>query len=572
MLTSLSIRDVVLIDTLDLAFEAGIVVLTGETGAGKSILLDSLGLALGARAEAGVVRTGAERASVTAIFDLATDHAARRIASAQGLDVEGDLILRRAIGSDGRSRAFVNDQPVSIGLLRELGATLVEIHGQFDTQGLLDPSTHRAALDAFGGHDGAVAETARAHAAWRDAAKAAESARADLARAASEADYLRHAAAELEALAPLPGEEAALAETRALLSSGEKLAQALRAALDEVTAQKGVAGALRAAQRHVERVAQRLGDRADTALAALDRAAAEATDAVAELEALADGIDLDPAALERVDERLFALRALARKHRTGVEALPALRDDFAARLAAIDDGDARVTRLDAEATRARDAYATAADILSRGRAASAGRLDAAVAAELAPLRLDKARFRTRLDPLSPGEWAATGRERVVFEVATNPGAPPGPLARIASGGELARFMLALKAVLARGMDARTLIFDELDSGVGGATAAAIGERLARLGLSFQVFVVTHSPQVAARGAQHLRVAKRLAQGRAITAVERLGGSERREEIARMLSGATITDAARAAADALLEPPPVAPAADPAPRRRKAPRP
>jgi DNA repair protein RecN (Recombination protein N) len=564
MLTSLSIRDVVLIDTLDLAFEAGIVVLTGETGAGKSILLDSLGLALGARAEAGVVRTGAERASVTAIFDLATDHAARRIASAQGLDVEGDLILRRAIGSDGRSRAFVNDQPVSIGLLRELGATLVEIHGQFDTQGLLDPSTHRAALDAFGGHDGAAAETARAHAAWRDAAKAAESARADLARAASEADYLRHAAAELEALAPLPGEEAALAETRALLSSGEKLAQALRAALDEVTAQKGVAGALR--------VAQRLGDRADTALAALDRAAAEATDAVAELEALADGIDLDPAALERVDERLFALRALARKHRTGVEALPALRDDFAARLAAIDDGDARVTRLDAEATRARDAYATAADILSRGRAASAGRLDAAVAAELAPLRLDKARFRTRLDPLSPGEWAATGRERVVFEVATNPGAPPGPLARIASGGELARFMLALKAVLARGMDARTLIFDELDSGVGGATAAAIGERLARLGLSFQVFVVTHSPQVAARGAQHLRVAKRLAQGRAITAVERLGGSERREEIARMLSGATITDAARAAADALLEPPPVAPAADPAPRRRKAPRP
>ena len=566
MLTGLSIRDVVLIDTLDLGFDAGIVTLTGETGAGKSILLDALGLALGARAEAGVVREGAARASVSAVFDLPVDHAARDLASAQGLDIDGDLILRRVVGADGRSRAFVNDQPVSVGLLREIGAALVEIHGQFDTQGLLDAATHRDALDAFGDHAAERAAVARAHAAWRAAANACDTCRAELARAASDADFLRHALDELDALAPQAGEEADLAERRAVLASGEKLAQALRAALDEVGAQKGVEGALRGARRHLERIAPRLGERADIALAALDRAAAEAADAIAELEALARGIDLDPAALERVDDRLSALRAMARKHRVDAAALPGLREAFASRLAAIDDGDARLGALEAEAGRTRQTYVQDAGRLSARRADAAGRLDAAVAAELAPLRLDKARFRTALHALAADDWGPAGCERVVFEVATNPGAQPGALARIASGGELARFMLALKAVLAQGGDARTLVFDELDSGVGGATAAAIGERLARLGRNFQVLVVTHSPQVAARGTQHLRVAKRIAQGRAVTTVERLDGTERREEIARMLSGATITDAARAAADALLVPDP-APAAA-APRRRK----
>jgi DNA repair protein RecN (Recombination protein N) len=551
MLTSLSIRDVVLIDALEIVFEPGIVGLTGETGAGKSILLDALGLALGARAESGAVREGATRASVAAVFDVPAAHAARDIAAAQGLDVAGDMILRRVVGADGRSRAFVNDQPVSAGLLREIGGALVEIHGQFDTRGLLDAGTHRDALDAFGGHDAERADTA------------AEDCRAALARATAEADFLRHALSELDALAPAPGEEETLAERRALLAAGEKLAQALRAALDEVGAQKGVEAALRAARRHLERVAPRLGARADAALAALDRAAAEAADAIAELDTLARGIDLDPAALERADDRLSALRSMARKHRVGVAALPALRDDVAARLAAIDDGDARLATLAAEAARARASYAAAAARLSARRGEAAGRLDAAVTAELAPLRLDKASFRTVLEPAAPRDWSADGADRVAFEVATNPGAPPGPLARIASGGELARFMLALKAVLARGGAARTLVFDELDSGVGGATAAAIGERLARLARGFQLLVVTHSPQVAARATQHLRVAKRVAGGRATTVVERLDGDARREEIARMLAGATVTDAARAAADALLDP------AARAPRRRKA---
>ena len=554
MLSSLSIRDVVLIDKLDLAFEAGIVTLTGETGAGKSILLDALGLALGARADAAMVRAGAERASVTAVFDVPADHPARAIAAEQGLDAEGELILRRVVGADGRSRASVNDQPGSVGLLRALGATLVEIHGQFETQGLLDAATHRAALDSFRGLGARASEAARLHAAWRGAAAAAETARAELARAAGDADFLRHVVAELDALAPRPGEERELADRRALLASGEKLAEALRAALDELSAQKGVEGALRAARRQLERLAPRMEGRLDAALGALDRAAAEAADAVAEVEALARGIELDPAALERVEERLFALKAAARKHRVEIDALDETRARFASRLAAIDEGDGRLVALDAAAASARAAYAQCAGSLGAARAEGAAALDEAVAGELPALRLDKARFRTRLEALEERDWGPGGRERVVFEVATNPGSEPGPLARIASGGELSRFMLALKAVLARGGEAGTLVFDELDSGVGGATAAAIGERLARLGRSVQLLVVTHSPQVAARGTLHLRVAKRTERGRAITSVERLEGAERREELARMLSGATVTDAARAAADALLEPP------------------
>jgi len=554
MLSSLSIRDVVLIDKLDLAFEAGIVTLTGETGAGKSILLDALGLALGARADAAMVRAGAERASVTAVFDVPADHPARAIAAEQGLDAEGELILRRVVGADGRSRASVNDQPGSVGLLRALGATLVEIHGQFETQGLLDAATHRAALDSFRGLGARASEAARLHAAWRGAVAAAETARAELARAAGDADFLRHVVAELDALAPRPGEERELADRRALLASGEKLAEALRAALDELSAQKGVEGALRAARRQLERLAPRMEGRLDAALGALDRAAAEAADAVAEVEALARGIELDPAALERVEERLFALKAAARKHRVEIDALDETRARFASRLAAIDEGDGRLVALDAAAASARAAYAQCAGSLGAARAEGAAALDEAVAGELPALRLDKARFRTRLEALEERDWGPGGRERVVFEVATNPGSEPGPLARIASGGELSRFMLALKAVLARGGEAGTLVFDELDSGVGGATAAAIGERLARLGRSVQLLVVTHSPQVAARGTLHLRVAKRTERGRAITSVERLEGAERREELARMLSGATVTDAARAAADALLEPP------------------
>ncbi|MBL8701969.1 MAG: DNA repair protein RecN [Alphaproteobacteria bacterium] len=564
MLNRLSIRDVVLIDKLDLSFAPGVVTLTGETGAGKSIVLDALGLALGGRSEAAMVRAGAAQASVTAVFDIPADHPAGRLAETQGVAGDGELILRRVVTPDGRSRAFVNDQPSAVGLLRQLGTLLVEVHGQFDTHGLLDPAMHRAALDAFAGLEPQAAQVAAAHDAWRTAQAAEDRARDDAARAAQDEAFLRHAVSELEALDPKPGEEQALSEKRALLAGGEKLGEALRAALDDLVANKGVEGALRSAQRQLERLAPQAAGRLDGALAALERAAVEAADAVAEVEAVADRLDHDPAALERAEERLFALKAVARKHRVQPDELSALRDGFAERLAALDDGEARLTRLKAASTAARQGYADLARALSAARRGAAARLDKAVMAELPPLKLDKAVFRTRIEALGDPDWGAAGCDRIVFEVATNPGSEPGALGKIASGGELARFMLALKAVMARSGDAVTLIFDEVDSGVGGATAAAVGERLARLGAARQVLVVTHSPQVAARGTQHLRVAKRVAQGRATTVVEALDGEARREEIARMLSGATITDAARAAATELL--------AVPAPRTRRSARP
>ena len=560
MLTGLSIRDVVLIDRLDLAFGDGLTVLTGETGAGKSILLDALGLALGARAESATIRSGATQASVAATFELPARHPARALAAEQGLDGGGDMILRRVLGADGRSRAFVDDQPASVGLLRQLGALLVEVHGQFESQGLLDASSHREALDAFGGHGEAASRVAAAHAAWRLASQAEEAAREEASTAARDEEFLRHAVSELDALDPRPGEEQALAAERQLLGGREKLGEALALALADLGAHKGVEGSLRSAQRALERLAPQAAGRLDAALAALDRAAAEAADAVAEVEALRRAIDLDPAALERTEERLFALKALARKHRCTVDELAGLRARLAERVASIDGGAERLARLAAATASARAALISVAQALTRARTEAARRLDRAVAAELPPLRLDKAVFRTRLEPLAEPDPGPHGAERVVFEVATNPGAAPGPLAKIASGGELARFMLALKAVLARTGDAATLVFDEVDSGIGGATAAAVGERLARLAAGVQVLVVTHSPQVAARGAAHWRVAKRVAGGRAATLVEPLDGKARREEIARMLAGATVTDAARAAADELL--------GAPAPRPRK----
>lgn len=555
MLSRLSIRDIVLIDRLDLAFASGVVTLTGETGAGKSILLDALGLALGGRSDASLLRAGTAQAVVTAVFDLDAGHPACRLAEQQGISLDGELILRRVVSPDGRSRAFVNDQPCAVGTLRQLGALLVEVHGQFDTQALFDPAMHRGALDEFAGLTGSAAEVASAHAAWRAAAAAEAKAREEALRAAQDEAFLRHATAELEALDPKTDEERTLAEQRALLAGGEKLGQAVRAALDELGAHKGVEGALRAAQRQLERLKAPAGGRIDPALAALERAAVEAADAIAEVEALAAHLDHDPAALERAEERLFALKAAARKHRVAVDDLAALRNGFLERLAALDDGGARLEQLAAAARGARDAFAEAAKTLGAARRAAAARLDKAVMAELPPLKLDKAVFRTRVEALAEPEWNAAGTERVVFEVATNAGGEPGPLAKIASGGELARFMLALKAVMARAGAAATLVFDEVDSGVGGATAAAVGERLARLGTTRQVLVVTHSPQVAARGTQHLRVAKRTVQGRATTTVETLDGESRREEVARMLSGATITDAARAAAQELLAGPP-----------------
>ncbi len=551
MLAALSIRDIVLIDRLDLSFAGGLCVLTGETGAGKSILLDALGLALGARADAGLVRRDADRASVTASFDLPQDHPVFALLREQDLPCEGP-VLRRVVTADGRSRAFVNDEPVSVGFLRQLGDVLVEVQGQFDQRGLMDPANHRAMLDSFGRLGSQVEAVAVAWRSWREALVGLQEMEAAVEQARRDEDFLRHAVAELDELAPQPGEEEHLAESRATLMNRERIAEALQAASTELGAGRGVDAALRGAQRALERVADRSGGLFDAALAALERAAIELAEALGELESAAARIETGGARLEEIEGRLFALRAAARKHGTNVESLPALAASLRERLAALDDQSDVLTRLARAEADARAAYMGAAAALSRARAAAAKALDAAVAAELPPLRLDKARFRTRLEPAPESAWGPAGVDRAAFEVSTNPGAPFGALARIASGGELSRFMLALKVVLAATGSARTLVFDEVDAGIGGAVAAAVGERLARLAESVQVLVVTHSPQVAARGGQHWHVVKRGDnRGVVVTRVEELSPSQRREEIARMISGARITDEARAAADSLM---------------------
>lgn len=550
MLHGLSIRDVVLIDRLDIAFNPGLSVLTGETGAGKSILLDSLGLALGARSESGLVRQGTEQLSVTAEFSVPPGHPALGILAEQALDAANDLVLRRVVSADGRSRAFVNDQPISVGLLRRLGDSLVEIHGQFESHGLLDAQTHRAVLDSFAAAD--LAPVRQAWTAWREAARLRRDAEASLAKAKSEEDFLRHAVEELNALAPKPGEEAILAGRRAVMMHGEKLMESMNAAQQALTQKGDVEASLRSAQRALERVADKAEGRLDPVIAALDRAALEASEAQNLLEKVSQTIELDPNALEKIEERLFSLRAVARKHGVAVDDLAALNQRLADELKAIDAGGDGLARLAGTEAKAEATYVERARTLSQQRTAAARRLDRAVATELPPLKLDKASFRTRVEQSDQSSWNESGFDRIAFEVATNPGMPPGPLAKIASGGELSRFMLALKVVLARTTSAPTIVFDEVDSGIGGAVAAAVGERLARLAADVQVLVVTHSPQVAARGAHHWHVAKG-SNGRdsTVTRVHALAGDERREEIARMLSGAEVTEQARAAADSLL---------------------
>ena len=548
MLLGLSIRDVVLIDRLDIGFCPGLSVLTGETGAGKSILLDSLGLALGARSESGLVRQGANQLSVTAEFSLAEGHPAVGILADQAIDGARDLVLRRVVTADGRSRAFVNDQPISVGLLRRLGDSLVEIHGQFESHGLLDAATHRVVLDAFAALDAAPVRQSWAD--WQEATRARRDAEAVLAKARTEEDFLRHAVEELNALDPRLGEEEALAERRSLMMHGEKLLEGMNAAQQSLSQKGDVEANIRAAQRALERVAGKAEGRLDPVIAALDRAASEASEAQNLLEKVSSTINLDPNALEKVEERLFSLRSLARKHGVPVDGLPALRDRLSAELGAIEAGGDGLAHLAAAERNAKRIYHDHAITLSRLRAQTAERLDESVAKELPPLKLDKATFRTRIDVLEEESWTETGMDRVAFEVATNPGVPPGPLAKIASGGELSRFMLALKVVLAQTTPVPTIVFDEVDSGIGGAVAAAVGERLARLAADLQVLVVTHSPQVAAKGTHHWHVAKSSDGAEStVTRINALSGNERREEIARMLSGAEITNHARA--DSLL---------------------
>jgi len=551
MLLSLAIRDLVLIDRLDLAFREGLGVLTGETGAGKSILLDALGLALGLRAESGLVRAGSAQATATAEFELEPDSPVRAMLREAGFDADGDrIVLRRIVNSDGRSRAFIDDQAASVGLLNRIGGRLVEIHGQFEQHGLLDPSTHRETLDAFGGHAKELAALGDAWRHWRERETERVAAEAKLAQARGEEAMLRFARDEIAALDPKPGEETALASDRALRMNKERIAEALEAALDLLQGEGGER-ALHGAARALEKIRDKAGNRLDAALAALERSAIEAREAIGLVESEARALDRDATTLEQVEERLFALRALARKHGVAVDALADYGADIAAKLALIEDGGDSVAKLKRAEDEAAAAYRAAANSVTNKRQAAAKTLDKAVMRELPPLKLDAATFATVLTPLAPAEWGEHGAERVHFEVATNKGAAAGPLAKIASGGELSRFMLALKLVLSEALPVPTMVFDEVDSGIGGATAAAVGERLKRLAKTMQILVVTHSPQVAAVGAAHWKVAKAAKGKETITTAEALDPAQRREEIARMLSGSAVTPQARPAADSLM---------------------
>jgi DNA repair protein RecN (Recombination protein N) len=550
MLARLSIRDIILIDRLDIDFGAGLAALTGETGAGKSILLDAFALALGARGEAALVREGAVQGQVTAVFELGKEHPARRLLAENGLASEDELIVRRVQIADGRTRAFVNDQPVSVQVLRALGAALVEIHGQHDERAFIEAGTHRALLDAFGGLEAAAAEV---RGLWqerraREAAVAAH--RADVERAGREAEWLRHAVEELGRLAPERGEEAALAERRAAMMQAEKVAEDLRLTHESVTGPQSPVPPLATAVRRLERRAAQAPALIEPAVKSIDAALTALDEARGHLEQALRAAEYDPRELERMEERLFALRAAGRKYNVPVDELGALARRYEADLALIDAGAERLAKLEQEAREVAARYRQAAEALSAARRGAAVTLDKAVNAELKPLKLERAQFSTEIGGDGEGP---DGLDRAEFWVRTNPGTRPGPLMKVASGGELARFLLALKVVLADRGSAPTLIFDEIDTGVGGAIADAIGVRLARLAARVQVIAVTHAPQVAARADRHYLIAKdALAKGRRVaTRVSELAAERRREEIARMLAGAEITAEARAAAERLI---------------------
>lgn len=552
MLTTLNVRNIVLIEHLDLEFSGGLSVLTGETGAGKSILLDALGLSIGARAEAGLVRAQEQRASVTATFDVNKSHPARALLDENDIADEDEIILRRTLSADGRSRAYINDQPVSVGLMRQLGEQLLEVHGQFDDRGLMDRRTHRAALDEFGRLGGLADETRTAFNMWQMKERSLADAMASSQRIAEETAELERAIEELSTLAVVPGEERELAAKRTLLMNAEQLIVAVDGAMTELDGTDVVSGHLRNAARLLERVAASAAGRLDGALGAVQRAHVEVEEALHELQLAAADFERGDEDLSSIEDRLFGIRDAARKFGTEVNELPNRLSGLEARLAEIADGGSSISALRDSAQTSRAEYVSKAEALNKGRLEAAARLDTAVMKELPPLKLERALFETQVGALSEKDWGADGIDRVEFMVATNPGAAPGPLGKIASGGELSRFMLALKIALVGVGTAVTLIFDEVDSGVGGATADAVGERLERLGAEKQILVVTHSPQVAARGDDHLKVEKQSEVEMAATLVSRLQDEERREEVARMLSGQAITDEARGAADRLMQ--------------------
>ncbi len=547
MLRALEIRDMLIIDRLDLTFQPGLNVLTGETGAGKSILLDSLGFVLGWRGRAELVRQGAEQGEVVAVFDLPDGHAAHAVLEEAGLPSGPELILRRINTRDGRKTSWINDRRCSGEVLRALSDRLVELHGQHDDRGLLDPKGHRALLDAFGGVAPLLDTTRETWRARSRLSRRLTEAEAAIAAVRAEEDYLRHAVAELDAMDPQPGEEAELDARRRLMQGAERMREDMARAHAALGPQ-GAEGAMGDALRWLDGLADRAEGMLDAPLEALGRALNELADAVQGVERAQDVLSFNPHELEETEERLFAIRALARKHDVLADDLGQFAQGLRDRLAALDRGDADLRALRAELAQAEAAFDVAARALTDARAEAAGRLDAAVTAELAPLKMERAVFRTEIAAAEPGP---EGRDSVTFSVATNPGAPAGPLARIASGGELSRFLLALKVCLSDSNAGITMIFDEIDRGVGGATADAVGRRLAALAEGGQVLVVTHSPQVAALGAHHWRVEKRVRDEMTTTTVVPLDASARVDEIARMVAGDTITDEARGAARALL---------------------
>ena len=552
MLTALNVKNIILIEHLDIEFSDGLSVLTGETGAGKSILLDALGLSIGARAEAGMVRANEKQGSVTATFDVKKSHPARLLLNENDLSDEDEIILRRTLSSDGRSRAYINDQPISVGLMRQLGEQLLEINGQFDDRGLMDRRSHRAALDEFGQLDELTHETSVAFEAWRAKESALAQAIKNTERNMEEVGELERAIADLSELAVKPGEERELAEKRTLLLNAEQLIEAVESAIMELDGTEAVSGHLRIASRFLERVSEAAAGKLDSALSAVQRAHVEVEEALHELQLAAAGFVRGDDDLTSIEDRLFGMRDAARKYGVEVDELPDYLAQLRARLTEIADGGGSVSALQDSAKLAQSNFATSAEALMQGRLKAAARLDNAVSNELPPLKLESAFFKTEVVALPKEKWGAFGIDRVEFMVATNPGTMPGPFVKIASGGELSRFMLALKIALMGVGTTGTLIFDEVDSGVGGATADAVGERLGRLGAQKQILVVTHSPQVAARGDNHFKVEKQSESEEAITIVSRLQDTDRREEVARMLSGQAITDEARGAADRLMQ--------------------
>ncbi len=551
MLSRLSIRNVVLIEALDIEFQSGLTVLTGETGAGKSILLDALGLALGSRADFGLIRNEADRASVTAEFEIEADHPVWDVLSEIGIDRADSLILRRQLRSDGKSPAHINDEAVSVNLLRQIGDMLVEIQGQFEGRGLLDPTTYLPLIDRAAGHQDALSTTARLWAELKAARAELEQMTDRLARAREEEDWLRDAVEQLDMLAPASGEEDQLAAERQRHMHSTRIAEALQQAHVMLSDEGGISHMAGRAQAILERQAEVAAGALDPAIEALDRAVSELTEAESLLTEIGEQLDGDPNRLAEIDERLHQIRTQARKHKIEADELPALHETLIAQLAEMDDQSGALARLRQAEQDCLTAFKAQAEHLSAQRRQVAERLDQAVMAELPPLKLEAAAFQTDIQTLTDDRWSATGWDRVSFQARTNPGMPAGPIDKIASGGELARFLLALKVVLSENEPPKTLIFDEVDSGVGGAVAAAVGARLARLGQKMQTLVITHSPQVAGNGNQHLKIAKYQTGDQVISSTASLSQVERREEIARMLSGDQITEAARSAAAQLL---------------------